>query len=224
MSLDCSKERFIGLPPLKTLIAACLAELIGTLFLEFLGCLSLQKGFTLLQVAIAWGFIVNSIVQCFGHISGGQFNPSVTTACMVLGSVSVVQGILYLICQFIGGFIGFVLFKVIRDFEVHDDRTLAHRDSFSVKAGLLIACVVVAIGPLTGASLNFARSLPPAVINQVYDSFWAYVFGPILAGVVTPIIYAALLREPAKEGVPQEAINSVMSKYKYILVKLKSKT
>lgn len=28
---------------------------------------------------------------------------------------------------------------------VHDDRTLAHRDSFSVKAGLLIACVVVAI-------------------------------------------------------------------------------
>lgn len=56
------KDRIIGLPPFKKLIAVCLSELVGTAFLVWLGCLSILVGHTLLQVAIAWGCIVSSIV------------------------------------------------------------------------------------------------------------------------------------------------------------------
>ena len=52
-------------------------------------------------------------------------------------------------------------------------------------AALAIAAAVglaaIAFGPLTGASLNTARSFGPAIISGQWRDFWVYLIGPMLA-------------------------------------------
>lgn len=54
--------------------------------------------------------------------------------------------------------------------------------------GLTIAADILAIGPLTGASMNPARSLGPAVASGVYAGQIAYWIGPI-AGAMLAMLF-----------------------------------
>ena len=51
-------------------------------------------------------------------------------------------------------------------------------------AALAIAAAVglaaIAFGPLTGASLNTARSFGPALLSGQWHDFWIYVVGPLV--------------------------------------------
>jgi MIP family channel proteins len=63
--------------------------------------------------------------------------------------------------------------------------------------GLTIAADILAIGPLTGGSMNPARSFGPAVVTHVFEGQTAYWVGPILGGIVAALLYDRLfLREP----------------------------
>lgn len=64
-------------------------------------------------------------------------------------------------------------------------------------AGMAIGSVVLLeamfAGPISGASMNPARSLAPAVISGKMDQVWIYVVAPI-AGAVTAIYIQKLIR------------------------------
>jgi aquaporin Z len=49
--------------------------------------------------------------------------------------------------------------------------------------------------PVSGASMNTARSLGPAIVLGKYEAWWAYVFGP-LAGALIAVGFAYILRGP----------------------------
>jgi aquaporin Z len=70
--------------------------------------------------------------------------------------------------------------------------------------GLTVAADILAIGPLTGASMNPARSFGPAVVSGVFEGQAVYWIGPILGGVVAAWIYEALfiphVTEPVDHG------------------------
>lgn len=55
----------------------------------------------------------------------------------------------------------------------------------------LIACILMG-APLTGASLNPARTLGPAIVTGHFDYLWLYFVGPILGGVVAALLYRAV--------------------------------
>lgn len=63
-----------------------IAELVGTYFLIFAGCATIEvdldeeNAVTLLGKAIAWGLAVMVLVYSVGHISGPHFNPAITIA------------------------------------------------------------------------------------------------------------------------------------------------
>jgi aquaporin TIP len=68
--------------------------------------------------------------------------------------------------------------------------------------GLTIAADILAIGPLTGGSMNPARSFGPAVVTHVFEGQTAYWVGPILGGVVAAVLYDRLFLRDGSPAAP----------------------
>ena len=67
--------------------------------------------------------------------------------------------------------------------------------------GLTIAADILAIGPLTGASMNPARSFGPAIASGVYDGLIVvYFVGPIVGAIIGAMVweYGILGKKKAK--------------------------
>ena len=72
--------------------------------------------------------------------------------------------------------------------------SIAADRSTSLAIGVAVtACQLYAL-PVTGASMNPARSLGPAVVTGVYTNHWVYWAGPGLGCVVGGVLYQAVLR------------------------------
>uniref|UniRef100_A0A1U7XDD6 Aquaporin NIP4-1 n=1 Tax=Nicotiana sylvestris TaxID=4096 RepID=A0A1U7XDD6_NICSY len=62
--------------------------------------------------------------------------------------------------------------------------------------------------PITGASMNPARSLGPAIVSGVYKNQWIFVIAPILGAMTATGIYS-LLRQPKQEMLMSKALQSI---------------
>ena len=64
-------------------------------------------------------------------------------------------------------------------------------------AGLVIGgalgLAVMVVGPATGAGLNPARWLGPALASGTYSDFWIYILGPVVGAVLAAVGYRALV-------------------------------
>jgi MIP family channel proteins len=65
--------------------------------------------------------------------------------------------------------------------------------------GLTLGASILAIGPLTGGSLNPARSLGPAVASGVFEGQVVYWAGPIVGAIAAALIYDTLFLRRAPE-------------------------
>jgi MIP family channel proteins len=61
--------------------------------------------------------------------------------------------------------------------------------------GLTLTFCILMGGPLTGASLNPARSIGPALATGNFSNLWVYLLGPILGGVAAGLLYKAVYEE-----------------------------
>jgi MIP family channel proteins len=61
--------------------------------------------------------------------------------------------------------------------------------------GLTLTFSILMAGPLTGGSLNPARSLGPAVATGDFTDLWLYFVGPILGGVVAGLLYKTVFED-----------------------------
>ncbi len=50
-------------------------------------------------------------------------------------------------------------------------------------------------GPVTGASMNPARSLGPAIVSGTWNGFWVYVIGPLLGAAIGGFAYQLIRGE-----------------------------
>jgi MIP family channel proteins len=70
--------------------------------------------------------------------------------------------------------------------------------------GLTVTAGILSIGPLTGGSMNPARSFGPAVVSRVFEGQLVYWIGPIIGAIVAALLYDKLLMgrelEPADHG------------------------
>jgi MIP family channel proteins len=58
--------------------------------------------------------------------------------------------------------------------------------------GLTVAADILAIGPLTGGSMNPARSLGPAIASGIFEGQVVYWAGPIVGSIIAALLYDML--------------------------------
>lgn len=70
--------------------------------------------------------------------------------------------------------------------------------------GLTLTAGILAIGPLTGGSMNPARSFGPAVVSRAFEGQLAYWIGPVIGSILAALLYDKVLlthdTEPADHG------------------------
>ena len=66
--------------------------------------------------------------------------------------------------------------------------------------GLVIAMDIAAGGPLTGASMNPARTFGPALISGTWDDHLVYWIGPIIGAVVAALVYHYVVLDGREEA------------------------
>jgi MIP family channel proteins len=75
-------------------------------------------------------------------------------------------------------------------------------------AGLVIGgalgLAVMVFGPATGAGLNPARWLGPALVSDNYADFWIFIVGPIAGALLAALGYRALVLSRQPQTTPQE--------------------
>uniref|UniRef100_A0A3Q3B400 Aquaporin-4 n=1 Tax=Kryptolebias marmoratus TaxID=37003 RepID=A0A3Q3B400_KRYMA len=57
-------------------------------------------------ISLCFGLSIATMVQCFGHISGGHINPAVTAAMVVTRKLSLAKAVFYVIAQCLGAITG----------------------------------------------------------------------------------------------------------------------
>ena len=81
------------------------------------------------------------------------------------------------------------------------DRRGPHIGGFGI--GLVITMDVFLGGPMTGAAMNPARALGPALVNGLWDDHLVYWIGPIIGAVMAALLYHYVFAEreqPAPEA------------------------
>ena len=59
-------------------------------------------------------------------------------------------------------------------------------------AGLVLTASVLTIGPITGSSLNPARTFAPGLVESQWADAWVYYVGPLAGGALAALAYTAL--------------------------------
>jgi len=102
-------------------LAAYIAELIGTFLLVFFITSSVvlfvatgnqaQFGSDFAVVGLVHAFVLFGLIQIFGGVSGGHFNPAVTLAVAAVRRIDPVDAVVYILAQLSGGVLGALLTK-----------------------------------------------------------------------------------------------------------------
>ncbi|XP_041942213.1 aquaporin-8b [Alosa sapidissima] len=122
-NLDADTKRRDSGRPTGTydrLIQPCVAELVGTAFFVFVGCVSVIENVEAtgrLQPALAHGLAVAVLVACLAEVSGAHFNPPFTLAVYLCGGIPMKMVVPYIVCQLIGGVLGATMSKVMTSAE-----------------------------------------------------------------------------------------------------------
>ena len=94
-------------------------------------------------------------------------------------------------------FLMFVIMAVATD-------TRAVGEAAAIAIGATVGLDAMFGGPISGASMNPARSLGPAIAAGDYTAIWVYLTAPILGATVAAVTYQLLRDEPVRRPVPAD--------------------
>ncbi len=175
----------------------------------------------LLTVPFGFGFALLAAIAISGHASGGHFNPAVTLGAWLDRRIGLGDAVGYVVAQVVGAISasGLLLGLLSQD-AVAATRTLpgnTELQAFGAEvmltavfiaviltvtknnarmAGIVIPITLTVIHfagiPFSGASVNPARSLAPALVGADMTSLWVYLTAPLLGAIIGWIVFRAL--------------------------------
>lgn len=200
-----------------------LAEFAGTFFIVVVPVAAAAYQASLLTTAIASGLIVSAMIAVFASVSKAHFNPAVTLAFAWSGRISWSLVAPYWLSQFLGGIgaagmvrwlfggpyganiptshdwplnvaveflISFLLMAMIY---VAGKLAQRSRTLSRLVVGLTVMVGVLIGGPVTGGSMNPARSLGPALFElKALPHVWNYLLTPSLGALAAAMLVVGL--------------------------------
>jgi len=172
-------------------------------------------------VAMTFGFAVMTMILAVGPVSGAHLNPAVTLALAVAGRFGWPDVPRYIVAQIIGALAA--SFAVWTLFPTHETlgATLpsgtvlqslvmelllgfmlmsaillvsAKEPAAAIAIGGVVALEAMFAGPVSGASMNPARSLAPALVSGHLEHLWLYLTAPVI-GALLAVPFCICTRE-----------------------------
>ncbi|GGJ76195.1 MIP/aquaporin family protein [Deinococcus aquiradiocola] len=190
---------------------AVAAELLGTFALTFFGpgaaVVDAQTGqLGHMGVAAVFGLTVAAVIAALAPISGAHINPAATLALTLAGKFPARRALPYVGAQLLGAALAAYLLLALfglrgdlgvtvpavgtgRAFLLEAVMTfflllVALRSGLPWTVGAAVALEAAVGGPVTGASMNPARSFGPALASGIWTAHWLYWAAPMLGAVL----------------------------------------
>ena len=209
---------------LAELIGTFILVIVGSMTIAAAGAASAP---VLVVVPFGFGLGLLAAIQAVGYVSGGHFNPAVTVGALLDRRIDARNAGGYIVAQAIGAVAasGLLLFVAGQDAVrgtangFPDGRMLEAivvevvltaifllviltvTKRAPTQAAFTIPLTLIAIHlagiPFSGASVNPARSLGPALVGgSISGSIFVYIVGPVVGAALGWVIYRAL-EDPA---------------------------
>jgi aquaporin Z len=177
----------------------------------------------IVSIALGFGLALLIGLYAFGEVSGGHYNPAVSLAMFLDRRLSLEDMIGYWISQAVGAVLASIVVLIAYDDNIVAATTTQATDTWAaivvevmltalfvavilqstkserVRGSALIAiplalvAIHVAAIPISGASVNPARSLGPALVGTEFSDFWIYLIAPPIGAVLGWIAHKVVI-------------------------------
>ncbi|MBR1537461.1 MAG: aquaporin [Treponema sp.] len=177
-----------------------------------------------LITALAFGLVIVAMAYSVGNVSGCHINPAVSMGMLVAGKMSVKDFFGYVISQFLGALAGAAVLAVFVGIDSGLGTNNVHlgigvsflaeilltfvfvfailgvtsKEANGSVAGIVIGLTLVLVHlfgiPLTGTSVNPARSFGPALLvgGEALKCVWVFILAPLAGGALAAIVHKFL--------------------------------
>jgi aquaporin NIP len=172
-------------------------------------------------VALVFGLVIMVMVYAIGHLSGAHINPAVTVAFTLTRHFRPRDAAGYIAAQLVGAALAALLLLALWPHQPGElgatvPSVVAWRALiYEVLLTAVLMFVIMAVatdvragaaiaiggtvgldalfgGPVTGASMNPARSFGPALAAWEWKDLWVYVLGPLAGAAVGALAYQVI--------------------------------
>ena len=182
-------------------------------------------GAGIVAIALGFGFALLAGLYAFAAVSGGHYNPAVSLAMFLDGRLSIADMVRYWIAQVAGAIAASLVVLIAYDDNVVATTTTQASDVWAavvvevVFTAIFIAVILdstrperahgtaliaipvtlvaihVAAIPISGASVNPARSLGPAIVGTEFHDLWIYLIAPPIGAVLGWLAHRVVVME-----------------------------
>jgi aquaporin Z len=168
----------------------------------------------IVSISLGFGLALLIGLYAFGEVSGGHFNPAVSIAMFLDRRLSMDNLLGYIVAQFAGAIVAALVVLIAFNDDAVAATTTRSGDTWAgivvevVFTALFVAVILqstrservrgtallaiplalvaihVAIVPISGASVNPARSLGPALIGTEFGDLWIYLIFPPIGAII----------------------------------------
>jgi aquaporin Z len=200
-------------------------EFIGTFFLVFTVGLAVRNAGALAPLAI--GSVLMVMVFAGGHVSGGHYNPAVSTAVLLRGKLSPAEYVAYIVTQAVAGVIA-ALAIIVLDYNrttplvtagtgpmllveflftfalayvmlnVATARGTEGNSFYGLAIGFTLATGIFAAGSVSGGAFNPAVAVGASLMGLFsWSHIWVYLVANLLGGAAAAAAFRLIV--PSEE-------------------------
>ena len=175
--------------------------------------------FDTFSIGVVFGVTVWLLIEIFHKIGDVHINPAVTISFFIKKEIFLKDTLFYLLLQIIGGILASYVLHIIFPLNIKLGNTLprdlwqeAFVYEFFLSFILMLVILITTsfeklnrfvpfligftvfleawlVGPITGASMNPARSIGPSIISDNTTFLWLYILAPISGMILSTLLF-----------------------------------